>query len=55
MATDDNPTVIDQFMAQIREILESEREVNSQDPLLVSLITRIENRIVEAKAEFEEK
>jgi hypothetical protein len=43
------------LMIQIREILEEERELNSNDPLVCSLLTRIENRIAECVKDGEEE
>jgi hypothetical protein len=42
---------LDQVLAKIDKILAEEASVNSEDPLIVALISRIKNRISVAAAE----
>ncbi len=49
--TDPPATEVDQLLAKIHEILAEEASVNSQEPLIVALISRIKNRISVAAAE----
>ena len=44
---------VTELMSHIRKILEEERDLNSDDPLVVSLLTRIANRIAECAQQIE--
>jgi methyl coenzyme M reductase subunit C-like uncharacterized protein (methanogenesis marker protein 7) len=50
----DSQKRIAQLQDQIKQILDQERQLNANDPAIVSLLTRIENRIAKAAEEIKQ-